>query len=354
MRRCVRDPRQRQVRNRNDRRGQRIVGSVGPIRGETRLLCPGGTAEGTLIRLPAEEFRKSFERDREGFLRNGWLAFGLRLLLPETATGIVSRAPSFEAPKVSVEVLTDRHIRRHRKTNPFDLLGVPKSKMYIMSVHKPLEDLREKVRLSHTSGKRERLRLLQIMTDSGSDAARATTWLLPGERDPLFSTAASLDALADLDLRLGEMCGDSEPNDHPVITVFFREDYGRIPGWHRDDSVLLFGVLLVPAKRKVRYLGSVLANAETKLHTVCFAGLCSLDQKLESAECAFFLVRSDRRLSPIRAFQQTVNTVRDRCLLFGFLDSLAAERPDSRQRCRRPPAGHGRNGDRDVGRPRTR
>ena len=117
------------------------------------MLCAGGAVEGPLIRIPTEEFRKSFERDREGFLCDGWLALGLRLLLPETATGIVSRAPAFEAPKVSVDVLTDRHIHKHKKTNPFDLLRVRKSKMYIMPVHKSLSDLQQKARLPHTSEK---------------------------------------------------------------------------------------------------------------------------------------------------------------------------------------------------------
>ena len=164
-----------------------------------------------------------------------------------------------------------------------------------------------------------RFRLLQIERDSGSDAARSTTWLMPGERDSVFSTAASLVAVTDLDLRLGEICGNSAPDDHPVITIFFKENDSGLPGCHTDGSVLLFGVLLMPMKRKVEYLGSVLVNAETKLHTVCFTGLCGLDERLASAECAFFVVQSEHRLSQIRAFQQSVKNVRDRCLLIAVL-----------------------------------
>ena len=151
---------------------------------------------------------------------------------------------------------------------------------------------------------------MQILSDSGVDLFSTTLWLCLQKRNGELSTAIPVSALEDLDFRLCELGTYKSPRDHhPVVTFYLRPAKCDLLSNPSGGTVLLFCAAIDPAENKVEYLGSVLADGESKLHSVCFVELCRLVRRLEQWKCSFFLVNSTDRATPIDDFQKTVAEV---------------------------------------------
>ena len=153
---------------------------------------------------------------------------------------------------------------------------------------------------------------MQILADSGADLfVTATLWLCLQKREGTFSKAIPISALEDLDFRLCELCEYRNPRDHhPIVTFYLRSTRCDLLSNPSRGTVLLFCVVMDPSENTVEFLGSVLAEGDSKLHSVCFVDLCCLDQRLEQWNCSFFLVKATDHVTPIDAFQKTVAEVR--------------------------------------------
>ena len=146
--------------------------------------------------------------------------------------------------------------------------------------------------------------------DAQLDPSQSTIWLLCTKRDGVFSKAVCLDTLERFDFRLCELNMQENPNSAPPIAVYYRHNRsGEIP--RRPQSpILLFCVFLNPRERKLEFLGSILADGESKLYAICFGNICGLRRELEDAECSFFRVDSEEDVIQISSFQKTVKAVR--------------------------------------------
>ena len=274
--------------------------------------CIGKQGRGWLLKIPTVDFRLSFSDSQDGFLRDGWLLFGLRIAVLEKPSGCFPQPRAFERAVVSIEVVTDRRIREHVESRGLSkVFHIPRSKTYILSVHAPLETVREKACHQGIRLTLRRRVLPQIERDAGPHTVPSTTWLCPAQTNGIFSRVVCLCDLEELKPCLGELANhDENQDDHPTLTFFFRECMSvTLMRWPRN-SVLLFAMLLDPIEQNVEYLGSVFAQRNAKLHVLCFTDLCGLDSKLENMECAFFVWGETEQLMAIRAYQQTVEKVR--------------------------------------------
>ena len=109
-------------------------------------LCIGKQGRGWQIKIPTFSFRQSFEEDDRGFLRNGWLSFGLRILISRPPPDFIGKIRLFEEPRVSIEVITDSRIREQVKQDGLSsMFKIPRSKMYILPASETLDTVSDMV-----------------------------------------------------------------------------------------------------------------------------------------------------------------------------------------------------------------
>ena len=145
------------------------------------------------------------------------------------------------------------------------------------------------------------------------DASQSAVWLLGAKKNGSFSKAVRVDALEELDFRLCEFSVKKGPSEHRTVAFYLPSTNmnraSRGPRGPRGP-VLLFCVFMDHQKRKLEYLGSIEANEDSKLHSICFDHICELVEGAKRVECSFFCVHPDERMTPIRMFQKTVKEVR--------------------------------------------
>ena len=118
-----------------------------------------------------------------------------------------------------------------------------------------------------------------------------------------------MDALAELDLRLCELCEQKE-EDAWTVSFYLHSNETAPPSRRLPSSVLLFCMLFDPQAGKLEYLGSILTGKSVAICAICFIRIHGLCEKLRDMECSFFVMKSENGATRIRRFQKSVSEVR--------------------------------------------
>ena len=118
-----------------------------------------------------------------------------------------------------------------------------------------------------------------------------------------------MDALEPFDFHLYDLSTHGNANHDRSITLYFRPNEKEETPESAQTPILLFCVLLNPRSGKLEFLGSMVAESDSDLHSICFGNICKLHRELKDSECSFFRMLSAERVQQIFAFQKTLKAV---------------------------------------------
>ena len=147
-----------------------------------------------------------------------------------------------------------------------------------------------------------------MQKDAQLDPARSTIWLLCERRNGAFSKAVCIDALEKFDFRLCELSLEGNPKNRS-IALYCRPGNAKESPKRRQIPVLLFCMYLNPREGSLEYIGSILANGDSDLHSICYVDILGLCKRLVYAECSFFTIHPEKHITKISTFRNTVKTV---------------------------------------------
>ena len=246
--------------------------------------------------------------DCPSFALDGWLKFGIRLSFIGSTSGLADTFHQLETRVVIVSI-ADSHIQNHvRNFGSVHLFDVSGSQLNLFPPHESLKTVKRKVHLSNRDP--DHGEMVQIQKQLRWDPRQTTFWLLCGKKNGVFSRAVLLDTLEELDFRLCELSEQRDIDNCRVVTLYkHTSEEDQLVRCSPPSMVLLFCMFLNPREHRVEYCGSIVADANTKLHSICFDDLYRLCDKLQDMECAFFIVDVENHAKQIRAFQKTAREV---------------------------------------------
>ena len=263
-------------------------------------------------------------------MNDGWLKIGFRILSLPNQKSEEDYFYPLDGPRVEIEVLKDQQIKDFVATEAStNVFAVPRSSVYICPPIKPIKDVKKMV-CPHSICMTTKDGCLQIERDARLEPYKSTIWLLYAKKNGSFTKAVCVDALEELDFRLCELSVQRKPNENHSIAFYFRatdKDHARSP----QDFILLFCIFMDPLTGKLEYLGSTEAGAYSRLQSVWFRDICTLDERLKDVECSFFIAHPDDRITQICDFQKSTKEVCPRFQRIGTSGECSVEWLDLRK-----------------------